>query len=695
MTDNQSTNSNSNSEDDHEEYEHETGNQNNQIPLLLDTTDPLGECQSGFLVHDTRLADAAGLSDEREAGEISESEEEDDDITKTKQANSAKKPKPIRRTSNRAKSRTPKNYKDMASGKKENKQEPIKRPQAISEDTGKNIEDNGERTLEIAELEETIRQLTKEKNEITLNLNEEKTMKLQAERKLVLEIDNTKRLRKTHQNQDLRITHAERKSESIGEANKQLHKTIQQLETQLADHLIISTKEAENNKQASQKQKHEIEKLKKETQTLTRELASQKKQAKEKEESSQNAAKKLEKTTKEQASQIKSLEELNSDLLQEITEKMEKKHTKATPKIKYHATLLADSNGPNILQNLMKNEDTEWRTPGKLYTAENITDYAKTNKKELEKVDAIAILCGTNHIKKNEEAIIIKEKLTTIIKNLPKQTPKILIHVPSFKTDRKANLSVEVINYMMQDIADNTTNTHIAKYRDTSFKALKTADTMHDELHLNRQGVANDLIADCIQRTTLKAIKNKTTVTKDSQPPPQKRPRNQSPIGNRNKERNNETIEINIPYQKVGLVIGRSRANLIRWTETDHVETEILRADKETDDSKILLKGGRTNTEKVANNIKALIRSAPLEQPPKLHIPCRFELKGGCKRKDICPYQHQPENRKTSKSPHSRRDASARRTSRSPLRSPHSYRDQARSRRASRSPLRRREQQEH
>ena len=329
MTDNQSTNSNSNSEDDHEEYEHETGNQNNKIPLLLDTTDSLGECQSGFLVHDTRLADAAGLSDEREAGEISESEEEDDDITATKRAHSATNLKPVRRTSNRAKSRAPKNYKNMASGKKENKQEPTKRTQNISEETGKDTEDNREeRTLEIAELEETIRQLTKEKNEITLNLNEEKTMKLQAERKLVLEIDNTKRLRKTHQNQDLRITHAERKSESIGEANKQLHKTIQQLETQLADHLIISTKEAENNKQASQKQKHEIEKLKKETQTLTRELASQKKQAKEKEENSQNAAKKLEKTTKEQASQIKSLEELNSDLLQEITEKMEKK----TPK---------------------------------------------------------------------------------------------------------------------------------------------------------------------------------------------------------------------------------------------------------------------------------------------------------------------------------------------------------------------------
>ena len=450
------------------------------------------ESQSSFLGYDTRLVDAANNSTDKEPGErtASEDEDDDDDITHTKKTLNKEKP---RRASNRAKQLPTKNYKELATGKSKDHKHDQKHDQRHDHNRNNKEKDNDDTRVTI-ELDRCRRELIKENESITLVMNEEKTLKVQAERRHKAEIEINRNLRKEYK--ELEAKHQD------------LQKATKKLEDAYAELVMTNDDLREDTDQEIEKMKKQGEKQKKEINQLTSKYEEMKKSQHERE-ASRSTIKNQEKVVKEQAEKIKNLEDLNHDLLQEITKNMTESCTKKDHKRKYKVTLLADSNGPNIIQTLEKNEETTWESPCKLYTADQILEHAKNNKKTLEQSNAIAILCGTNHIKRNEHPTDIIKKLEKIIDNLPKDTPKILIHIPSFKTDRKANLNVEIINYMMEEIATKKHNTHIANYRTTTYKAINTNDSMHDELHLNRKGTAITIITNSIIKTTINAITNR------------------------------------------------------------------------------------------------------------------------------------------------------------------------------------------
>ena len=390
--------------------------------------------------------------------------------------------------------------------------------------------------------------------------------------------------------------------------------------------------------------------------------------------------KKQDETIKNLNETVKSLEEDNNNLIKRITDNIRKPRTPPsppkpttppTPKKRIH--ILGDSNTSRMLPTLLKDNTREWILTDKLYRPNDIDKYIESPNNHLDQADTIILLTGTNLIKDGNYPAEIQQKIATTLNKLPKRPLKIIVELPPFRTSSTRNIDTQIVNQLLEDTAKATPRTSIAKYR-TSLNQYNRRTIMEDELHIIKGGTAAEIIYNAIS----KEINNPP---KDEPTTPQKEDI-ATPDQDRSRKRSRQTSEeIHIPKGAVGLVLGRGKQNLTKWTRDHGTQIEIITKRDNTSepgDLTIEITGEREQRRTVKDTINSIIRKHSKRESTREEMKtkgktttCSEFEKGNCSYGDRCFFLHtrtRPHHASTS--PQQSRNRSKSRHSSSRHRSP-------------------------
>ena len=329
----------------------------------------------------------------------------------------------------------------------------------------------------------------------------------------------------------------------------------------------------------------------------------------------------------------KIVNEENDDLVKRVA-------TRARPtQTKVKALMLADSNGRELRSDLENQQTTEWTFSSGTFKFDMCQRYLNDNTVEIERQDAICILLGTNHIKEDQTADTIFDKLKNLTRKIP-ETPIIIMEIPPVRDNRKHNNETKIYNSILETYKKELPrNTSICKYRET-ISAHPLEEIMRDNLHL-RQGTATQIIASAIE----------TSITQTQKPTTQstRKPAPRTPT-------HSKTIDV--PAEKAGLVIGKQGINLKTWQTKNNVTID---RNGDRDRPALTISGEISDVQATIKTIKALYTSDERRErrrdQSRSTTTCKFFLQGHCKKGHDCDFEH-PDRRQSrsdrSRSPYRR-----------------------------------------